>query len=467
MVLVRFTHAFIKYEGGNLPARYQGHMISVNPLQGFVQLSRFEPNGSTFFTDDEERIMQTDDRWFRPVDITSGPDGGVYIADWYDSRLSHVDPRDTWSKNTGRIYRLRGKDAKEIFPKFDLSKYSNDQLTELLSNKNIWFRQTTLRLFGDRKDASVLPKLMKLFEGQNGQTALEALWAINLSGGFDDNVAETGLHHSDPFVRMWAVKLLGDANKVSPKIAGQLELLASSEPNPEVRSQLAATAKRLSVSQALPIIKSLLKNQIDSTDPDIPLQLWWALESKAESDRKEVLAMFEDKAIWAWPIVSKSILSRLMQRYIIAGGQENFAACAHLLNLAPSDAQAGPLINGLQEGLRGRELIQLSPDLVNALKPYQRLFREESLALALRQGQKQALDKALVIIANKDSKLGERLSYIRILGEVNQPKAVPVLLEIMRDQISNSPAIQQAALLALQRYDQDDIGAIVVKAYPS
>jgi putative heme-binding domain-containing protein len=104
---------------------------------------------------------------------------------------------------------------------------------------------------------------------------------------------------------------------------------------------------------------------------------------------------------------------------------------------------------------------------VKALKPYQRLFREASLALALRQGQKQALDKVLLIIANKDAKLRERLSYIKILGEVNQPKAVPVLVEIMRNQLSNSPAIQQAALLALQRYVQDDIGAIVVKAYPS
>ncbi|MEO8763476.1 MAG: PVC-type heme-binding CxxCH protein [Ginsengibacter sp.] len=463
--LARFTHAFIKYEGGNLPSRYQGHMIALNPLQSFVQLSRFEQNGSSFSNIDEEKIMQTGDRWFRPVDITSGPDGGVYIADWYDSRLSHVDPRDTWSKNTGRIYRLRDKNAKEIFPKFDLDTYSNDQLIELLSHKNIWFRQQALRLLGDRKDASVIPKLMKLLKGQDGQTALEALWAINLSGGFNDTVAETGLHQIDPFVRMWSVRLLGDANNISPTAASQLAQLASSEPNAEVRSQLAATAKRLHGEQAIPIIKNLMKNQVDSADPDIPLQLWWALESKAESHRKEVLAIFQDKSMWAMPIASKIILERLMQRYIIAGGPENFTACALLLNLAPTVELAAPLINGLQEGLRGRDIIELSPDLTKALKPYRRFFREESLGLALRQGQRQALDKVLAVIANKDSKLGERLSFIRILGEVNQPKAVPVLLELMQSGES-SPAIQQAALLALQRYDNDEIGLTVVNAYP-
>ncbi|MEJ7664481.1 MAG: hypothetical protein WKG07_35700 [Hymenobacter sp.] len=54
------------------------------------------------------------------------------------------------------------------------------------------------------------------------------------------------------------------------------------------------------------------------------------------------------------------------------------------------------------------------------------MFKEESLALNLRQGQKEALDKVLSIIANKNANLGHRLSYIQILGEVNKPKAVTI-----------------------------------------
>ena len=255
---IRFTHAFVRYQEQSLPARYHDRMISINPMLNFLQLTRFEPNGSTFRNVDETRILQTDDHWFRPVDITTGPDGGVYLADWYDSRLSHVDPRDTWSKGTGRIYRLRNKRTPAFQP-FDISTYSSEDLIQLLSNPNKWYRQQAIMEFGNRKDMSVLRRLKQLLGAENGQTALEAFWAISLSGGFTDSVAIVGIHHKDPFVRMWAVRLLGDANTVSSEVAMELLKLAIVEPHPEVRSQLAATAKRLPGNVAIPVIRNLLK----------------------------------------------------------------------------------------------------------------------------------------------------------------------------------------------------------------
>lgn len=462
---IRFTHAFIRYQEQSLPVRYHDRMIAINPLQSYVQLSRFEPNGSTFSNIDERRIVETNDHWFRPVDITPGPDGAIYMADWYDSRMSHVDPRDTWSKNTGRIYRLRNKNSKPSVLKFDVSAYSNEQLVQALSNGNRWFRQQVLLEFGNRKNISVVPQLIRLLETQVGQTALEALWAINLSGGFTDAVAAIGLHHQDPFVRMWAVRLLGDANNVSAIASTELSMLASLELHPEVRSQLAATAKRLPGSAAIPIIRNLLKNHNDANDPDIPLQTWWALEPKAVSDRKEMLAMFEDDAVWANPTVINTVLERLMQRWVMEGGNQNYAACASLLKLAPSPKQAKPLIKGIQEGLRGRDVTELSSDLVNALKPFQSEYGKESLALALRQGQHEALTKALEIIADNQAEIGERLSYIRIFGEINQPASIPVLLKLM-ERNQSSGAIKQASLEALSRYDDPEIGSRVTKAYP-
>src|SRR5258706_4207845 len=294
----RFTHAFVRYEEQNLPARYHDRMIAINPLLRYLQLSSFEPKGSTFSNIDEARILETDDHWFRPVDITTGPDGAGYLADWYDSRLTHVDPRDTWSKNTGRIYRLRNKNTNPPVPKFDVSTYSNDQLIEMFSNRNKWFRQQALLELGNRKDSAVIPQLIQLLKMDSGQKALEALWAIHLSGGFDDAVAATALRHTDPFVRMWAVRLLGDANHVSPVISSELTRLASGEQHAEVRSQLAATAKRLPGIEAIPIINKLLKDHDDAPDPDIPLRIWWALESKAVSDRKAILALIDDPSFW-------------------------------------------------------------------------------------------------------------------------------------------------------------------------
>jgi putative membrane-bound dehydrogenase-like protein len=246
----RFTHAFVRYEGNSLPQRYNDKMIAINPLNGYVQLTKFEQNGSTFKTIDEEKIMTTKDRWFRPVDIVSGPDGDIYIADWYDSRISHIDPRDTWDKNSGRIYRLRqAKGSAQtshsvLSDANDLRNLKDAELVNLLSHKNIWFRQQALQVLADRKDAALIPELLKMLQGTDGQASLEALWAINICGGFNEEIAKLALHHNDPFVRMWGVRLIGDNKKVSPHLADELVWLSLNEKNAEVRSQLAATAKR-------------------------------------------------------------------------------------------------------------------------------------------------------------------------------------------------------------------------------
>lgn len=463
----RFTHAFVKYGGNSLPERYNGHMIAINPLQSYIQLTKFVENGSTFKNIDEEKIVQTSDHWFRPVDIVSGPDGNVYIADWYDSRISHVDPRDTWDKNSGRIYRMRSSSAdgkRQTAVKFNLYNKTDVELLELLSDKNTWFRQQALLILGDRKNASLMPRLMQMLQGTDEQKSLEALWAINLADGFNGDVLQIALHHNDPFVRMWAVRLIGDNPDVSSTITDELTEMSIIEQHPEVRSQLAATAKRLHGPVAVAIVKNLLKND-DSADPDIPLQIWWSLESEAESQRKEVIGIFEDQKIWDNPTVSKVILSRLVQRYIIAGGEENDAACARLFKLAPSEEFAAILFNGLQEGLRGRDIGELSAALTDALRPYKKLFREQSLGIDLRMGKKDALSRALKIIADENANLPERLSYIRIFSEINQPDAIPVLLNLVETN-SSSAAIKQASLLALQSYNNDETGVRVAKAYP-
>lgn len=460
---VRFTHAFVKYEGGTLPDRYEGSMIAINPLQGFVQLSNFEENGSTFTIADVERIVQTEDHWFRPVDIALGPDGAVYIADWYDSRLSHVDPRDTWSKSNGRIYRLQSKDA--VIPEqFDLSELSGKELLSMLSHKNRWFRQQTQRVLADRKDKALIPELEALLAEGDGQLALEALWALNASGGFTEVVAADAIKHRDPFVRMWAIRLAAE-HDISQNLGRELAHSASVERHPEVRSQLAASAKRLPGETAIAIIRNLLKHSDDSADPDLPLQLWWALESKVASHTDAVLALFFDRSLWKITTVREHLLARLMQRFSMAGDSAGYAACARLITLAPTSAEAQILIGGLQEGLRGADLSQLPSGIAKALEPYEKALGGQTLALSLRQGDEQSVNAAIKVIADPKAPIGERLNYIRIFGEIDEPGAVPALLTLAESNQS-SPAIKQAALQALQRYNDPQIGERLVKAYP-
>src|SRR5262249_40076818 len=152
----------------------------------------------------------------------------------------------------------------------------------------------------------------RMVKEQTGQLALEALWALNLSGGFNETVAFETLNHADPYLRWWTIRLLGDDKKVSTAMANRLAVLAKTEPHLEVPSQLARSARRLRASACLGIVRQLLARSEDINDIHIPLLLWWALEAKAESDRALVVKMFAEPALWRLPMVEKHILERLM-----------------------------------------------------------------------------------------------------------------------------------------------------------
>ena len=150
----RFSQSLEVYEGGALPG-YEGQTIAGMSLTSRMQASRLLPQASTFRTVDSEAIVLTENIWFRPLDTKVGPDGAIYISDWYDFRLSHLSPFDTWHKDSGRIYRLKSKGAAPIKP-FDLSRLTSEELIKTLSHQNQWFRSQALRVLGDRRDEEVI-----------------------------------------------------------------------------------------------------------------------------------------------------------------------------------------------------------------------------------------------------------------------------------------------------------------------
>ena len=459
----RFSQAFAIYEGGAFPSEYNGLVIVADALHNRVLASRLLRDTSTYRTIDlRPPLVETSDRWFRPVDLEVGPDGAVYMTDWYDSRLTHVDPRDNWHKESGRIYRLQVKGSKPL-PPFDLAKLSSDELIALLGHRNKWQRQQAVRLLGERKDGTLVPRLRQLAGDDANAHALEALWALNLCGGFDDAVVMKALAHRDPNVRRWAVRLVGDTRQAAPAVAVRLAELAENEPDVEVRSQLASSAKRLSATAGLPIVRALLARSEDADDLHLPLLLWWAIEAKAETDRAAVLALFQEPSVWSLPIVERSIIDRLMERYAMAGGSENLDTCARLLAMAPGPHATTRLMVGLLEAFRGREITGLPPKLAEALDRYQQGLGKSDLALGLRRGDAAAIAAALKIVADEKADRPTRLAYLEILGQIHQPKAVATLTKLLAS--SSSHAIKRVALEALMNYDDPAIGKVVLRQY--
>ena len=455
----RFTHNFIIYAGTGLPERYHGKLFGVEPMQGQVVQSSIQPDTSTFKTQDINRPILTDDVSFRPVDIKVGPDGAIYVADLYEPQISH---REHFSgqvdKTTGRIYRLQAKGAKPTTVG-DLGKLTSDALVEVLRHPNKWHRQMALRLLGDRRDRNIIPKLKRNVRKNSGQFALECLWALYQTGGFDNAFATQMLEHEDQFVRAWTVRLLCDEKKVASEIAPQLAALAASESYVYVRSQLASSAKRIPAADALPIVRGLLTHDEDGEDLHLPLLLWWAIESKCQKDAASVVELFSDSQVWKLPIVEEHILSRLMQRFAMAGSRNDLLVCAQLFQRSPSEKHSKLLMAGFEAAFKGRPLTGLPAELSRALIK----AGGGSLTLQIRQGDKSAVAKGLEQLADAKTKKNERIELAQTFGEVNEPKSIPVLLKALSQ--SSDDEFRMTVLTSLIPYSDPSIGEQVVQLY--
>ena len=331
----------VVYQGGAFPEQLRDQYLAANVLSNAIYWHAIERRGSSFVNHFGGDLLTTDDHSFRPVDCTVGPDGSLFIADWYDKRANHVDPKDDWDRSNGRIYKLVADGTKAVTG-LDLAKLSSQQLVELLTHRNAWYAREARLLLAERQDSTIWPLLrQQASQRDNAPRALQSLWALYASGGFDDTIAAELLSHPDEDLRAWTVRLLGDEKRVAPPLAKQLITIARNEPSPVVRSQLACTAKRLPADQGLPITAALLAHDEDVDDAHIPLLLWWSVEDKAVSDRERVLALFATSDAWTHPLTRTVILQRLARRYAAGGTAQDFAACAQLLAAAPGKTGAG------------------------------------------------------------------------------------------------------------------------------
>jgi len=454
----RFTHTFVIYGGGALPERYDGQILGIEPLQGRVVLSEVLREGSSFKTRDLGYAVTTTDKYFKPVDIKVGPDGAVYVADWYDRQVTHTrNYEGNIDKSNGRIYRLSRKGSARMAAR-DLSKVPAAEWPGLLRSPNRWVRETALRLIGERRDAATVSALKAVCEKSTGQIALEALWAVNLAGGFDEAAAMELLEHADPHVRLWAARLLGDARQVSPPALEKLEALAQREPHVEARSQLASTARRLPAAQGLPLVRHSLARAEDAQDIHIPLLLWWAVEAKVDSDRAAVLSLLEDAPLWNQPLTRTAILERLMKRLAMAGTQSDLRDCARLLRQARNPADAKILMAGFESAFQGRAMGALPRELEEAIAA----AGGESLTLSIRRGDTAAAERALALLREASTPRARRSEIIAVFGQVAHPAALPMLLEIAEGGSANDAGLRRQALSALQIYADPSVAARVL-----
>ncbi len=465
----RFAHFGSFIEGTAMASKYQGHLFSLDPLHNTVTDSERIPQGATYVTTDKGIAMWSEDVGFRPLYSANAPDGSLFVSDMYEYYIAHgqhyqnqIDP------TTGRLYRLRDKDAR-LETDTNLEGKTTAQLVGLLGHPNKFHRTASLQLLAERRDPASVPQLDALLAADQGRGALGALWALYQIDALDDARAVAALTHAYAPVRFWAMRFLGDkygvnrglgvpgldskgARDLPPQVFAAVLARAKTEPDAEVRSQFASSARRLPTGQMLTLVAALASRDEDAQDAYIPLLLWFALESHVSLDRDAVVGLLRDRALWERPLVQEHLLPRLMRRFATEGRRADLLVCAQLLRLAPTPAQSVPLMKGFEEAYRGRELAGLPDELLQALAA----SGKAPLILRLRQGDAAAIKESLAIVANPKADVTERLNQIRVFGEVRQDAAQAVLLKLASS--SEAAALRKAALISLMSYDDPAVG---------
>lgn len=471
-----------------LPERYRGALLCCEFLQHAAAAWRLERTGSTFTAKHLGTLVDSRDTWFCPPDLCQGPDGAVYLCDFHDRRTAHPDPDAQWDRSNGRIYRIAPPGLKPI-QGLDLAKKGTEELVGLLKDRSGWIRERARDELAARRDHSAWPELARLArQTDDPRLALQGVWGLYVTEGFNDSFAAEVLKHPAEYVRAWTVRFLADSGRVSQPLAKALVELAASESSVVVRCQLAASSRRLPGEQGLPIIETLARGRIDARDPTIPLMLWWAIEAKALTDTERLLRFFTEPAVWTDPLC-RDLGLKLIRRLAAEGTPATDAAVAQLLPVAPVGTGLMALDQGLAErgvkrdrglgmsGLydslaipRARRAVAapaqpLSNELVEAID---RAWTQQPgeivrLRLAVRAGVAEAIRSVREEVIEPGITAERRVALLGLLTMMGSISDMPIAFELLR---SGQPIeVRAAALDLVARHGQDTASAPLLAAY--
>jgi putative membrane-bound dehydrogenase-like protein len=456
------------YEADALPERWRGRYIVADLLGHAVRSHELTPLGATHRARQTDDLLRANDTWFAPCDMTLGPDGALYVADWHDRRTAHPDPDADWDRSNGRIFAITRRGAKPSGSSArDLANRTVGELVAFLNHPNVWYRRRARRLLTERQASDIVAGLRSTSVRGRGPAALEALWALYGCAGLEQATAEILLRHPDADIRAWCVRLIGDEPDLASLLAARLVAMAATEADVRVRSQLACTARRIPAARALELAHTLLIRDLDGADPLLPLLLWWAVEQHAVTDREDTLARFTNPAAWRSAMIKANILERLMRRLAAANRADCDEACARMLVSAPDHELRRPLLIALDEGIRERPAGTVAPHLVDAVaRLAERDPRDVTLiCLAARTGDRRAVEAGREIAANARATQSDRSKLIDLFSELNDHGSIALVLDLATSDDRLTSAICNRALHALGHFDDPSIAPTLLSAY--
>jgi putative membrane-bound dehydrogenase-like protein len=491
------------------PDEFSGRFYMGNIHGGCLNVDVPERRGSTYFATPRDDFMTANDVWHMPVSQQVGPDGSLYVLDWYDRyhcyQDANADPEGV-DRAHGRLYRVRYKDTPRVInPGF--ASADGEQLVALLDHGNVWYRNTAQRLIAEKSESGTLAKLRKLVAEESGLSQRmhrHAVWTLmSSSAGLGDKTARALLASDDVFDRRWAVRAAGDDAGLAKTLAADLKKLIG-DSDVRVRQELIIAAAKVDALETVPTISAVLADP--GNDEHLAHIAWQNLVPEFEAGatgaflkslsatetfegKAAVLAMMPHFADYLLK-QEKPDLSALVQLFDLLRErkQEKLAArcLAALTERSQSgqlnDAQMAMLKEQLGDGIDavlkdGPEALRLDAALLGAgwkrpaaLQAIDRIFRDENRSSEDRARALEALvagegaeffETVANILKKPDGSDRLRAEVLANLGRSELPRVAEVVLEawpkltpVLRrgavELLVQRPAWSQALLAAIE-----------------
>ena len=473
------------YQGDQYPEEHRGTILQGNIHDNAVHQDALEPRGSSFTASKLRDLVRANDGWFMPVSTQVGPDGCVWIMDWYDRypcyQNANADP-DGVDRERGRIWRVvyTGKESGKPVPsrpqrEMDLAKLPLLDLAGLLQHPNVWHRRQAQRLLQEKRDPAEGERLRGVY-GMCKADRLPFLWTLHAAGLLDREMIQHAAEDSQPALRAWAARVIGERGSAS---AEEIALLRELAGDKEAPVRLAAvTAVRQLTSGALtvntkpaqepdPRLGAVLARAVaasaDAKDPVIPFMIWHAAEPLFARDPKPGLEWLEREGAKHMPLCG-TLAWKAMRRLCDLRTQE--AVDLGLGFIARASRQEGPLaefaLDGLLKGLDGSALLPSSTAEIEELAHHKSpKIVELARKLGVLVGNEKAMLATLAIALDPNAAEAARIEAVRSARKLRTAAAREAMLSIVR--VKTSEALAVEVIRALGEIGGDDVGEALLK----
>ena len=206
------------YTADKFPVEYHEDLFVGNIVTSRVQRDSLIHHGSTIEAREEPDFITTDDPWFRPVDLRIGPDGALYIADFYNRIIAHYEiPVDHpgRDRHRGRIWRVfyTGAEERSAPPRStpDLASASPTELVAALGHVNLGVRMRATDELSDRIGLEAVGPLENAVrKTSSSATKVQALWALHRLGELKPQEFVQAANDADRLVRVHCMRILAE-----------------------------------------------------------------------------------------------------------------------------------------------------------------------------------------------------------------------------------------------------------------